>query len=49
MGMMEDLTLQDFFAAVALLTIRGDGDMLDQAREAYEMADAMLETRGTVV
>lgn len=46
----DGMTLRDYFAAKAMqgMYARGDfptGIMIDTAKEAYEMADAMLKTR----
>jgi len=45
------MTLRDYFAAKAMQGMYASGSfptgiMLDTAKEAYEMADAMLKARG---
>lgn len=40
------MTLRDFFAAKAMQALLPDSDFDHTAREAYDMADAMLRVRG---
>jgi len=44
----DGMTLRDYFAARAMqgmLGLEGAGNYADNARDAYEMADAMLKAR----
>ena len=49
----EDMTLRDYFAAKAMQALVGSPlceatfDVAKKAKDAYQMADAMLSARGT--
>ena len=52
LGQYNGMTLRDYFAAKAMQGMYANGSfptgiMLDTAKEAYEMADAMLKARET--
>lgn len=42
----EGMTLRDYFAAQAMSSLAGEWAPKDCARQAYELADAMIESRG---